>query len=167
LDSTTPLTKPLPRFAPLALQALGTAVERLPANRHCLSAVDLVLACLGQSAGAARVLDVLAPGHLLRVETQLQALQSSLGGGALSYGDLDLPDGRTVSVDLSLREVLDQLALDPDRPADTRTLLVAESARGQSVVVGALIDLGNGPFVQLWPHVHGTDGMFFALLRRR
>ena len=27
--------------------------------------------------------------------------------------------------------------------------------------------LGDGPFVQLWPHVHGTDGMFFALLRRR
>jgi 16S rRNA (cytosine967-C5)-methyltransferase len=27
--------------------------------------------------------------------------------------------------------------------------------------------LGEGPFVQLWPHVHGTDGMFFALLRRR
>ena len=27
--------------------------------------------------------------------------------------------------------------------------------------------LGEGPFVQLWPHVHGTDAMFFALLRRR
>lgn len=27
--------------------------------------------------------------------------------------------------------------------------------------------LGEGPFVQLWPHVHGTDGMFFALLRKR
>ncbi len=26
---------------------------------------------------------------------------------------------------------------------------------------------GDGPFVQLWPHVHGTDAMFFALLRRR
>ncbi|MEO7070244.1 MAG: transcription antitermination factor NusB [Nostocoides sp.] len=26
--------------------------------------------------------------------------------------------------------------------------------------------LGGGPFVQLWPHVHGTDGMFFALLRK-
>jgi len=26
--------------------------------------------------------------------------------------------------------------------------------------------LGDGPHVQLWPHVHGTDGMFFALLRR-
>ena len=30
-----------------------------------------------------------------------------------------------------------------------------------------LPDLGEGPAVQLWPHVHGTDGMFFALLRRR
>ena len=27
--------------------------------------------------------------------------------------------------------------------------------------------LGDGPFVQLWPHVHGTDAMFFALLRKR
>lgn len=26
-------------------------------------------------------------------------------------------------------------------------------------------DLGNGPTVQLWPHRHGTDGMFLALLR--
>ncbi len=30
----------------------------------------------------------------------------------------------------------------------------------------ALHELGEGPFVQLWPHVHGTDAMFFALLRR-
>lgn len=28
-------------------------------------------------------------------------------------------------------------------------------------------DLGEPPYVQLWPHVHGTDAMFFALLRRR
>ena len=27
-------------------------------------------------------------------------------------------------------------------------------------------DLGAGPFVQLWPHLHGTDAMFLALLRR-
>jgi 16S rRNA (cytosine967-C5)-methyltransferase len=26
--------------------------------------------------------------------------------------------------------------------------------------------LGSGPTVQLWPHVHGTDGMFLALLRK-
>lgn len=28
-------------------------------------------------------------------------------------------------------------------------------------------ELGEGPSVQLWPHVHGTDAMFLALLRRR
>ncbi|KWX10967.1 hypothetical protein TR74_00490, partial [Carbonactinospora thermoautotrophica] len=27
-------------------------------------------------------------------------------------------------------------------------------------------DLGPGPVVQLWPHRHGTDAMFLALLRR-
>jgi 16S rRNA (cytosine967-C5)-methyltransferase len=26
--------------------------------------------------------------------------------------------------------------------------------------------LGNGPTVQLWPHRHGTDAMFLAVLRR-
>ncbi len=26
--------------------------------------------------------------------------------------------------------------------------------------------LGDGPYAQLWPHRHGTDGMFLALLRR-
>lgn len=30
-----------------------------------------------------------------------------------------------------------------------------------------LHDLGEGPAVQLWPHVHGTDAMFFTLLRKR
>ena len=26
--------------------------------------------------------------------------------------------------------------------------------------------LGDGPHVQLWPHIHGTDAMFFAVLRK-
>lgn len=30
-----------------------------------------------------------------------------------------------------------------------------------------LADLGEGPYVQLWPHIHGTDAMFLALLRKR
>ncbi|WP_392541923.1 RsmB/NOP family class I SAM-dependent RNA methyltransferase [Oryzobacter telluris] len=28
-------------------------------------------------------------------------------------------------------------------------------------------DLGDGPYVQLWPHVHGTDAMFLAVLRKK
>lgn len=31
----------------------------------------------------------------------------------------------------------------------------------------AMPDLGDGPDVQLWPHRHGTDAMYLALLRRR
>lgn len=29
-----------------------------------------------------------------------------------------------------------------------------------------IADLGDGPDVQLWPHLHGTDAMYFALLRK-
>jgi 16S rRNA (cytosine967-C5)-methyltransferase len=28
-------------------------------------------------------------------------------------------------------------------------------------------DLGEGPDVQLWPHLHGTDAMYLALLRKK
>jgi 16S rRNA (cytosine967-C5)-methyltransferase len=33
-------------------------------------------------------------------------------------------------------------------------------------VSGRPLDLGPGPDVQLWPHVHGCDAMFLSLLRR-
>lgn len=29
------------------------------------------------------------------------------------------------------------------------------------------LELGEGPAVQLWPHVHGTDAMYIHLLRKR
>ena len=29
------------------------------------------------------------------------------------------------------------------------------------------IELGEGPAVQLWPHVHGTDAMYISLLRKQ
>jgi 16S rRNA (cytosine967-C5)-methyltransferase len=28
-------------------------------------------------------------------------------------------------------------------------------------------DLGDGPWVQLWPHRHGTDAMFISLIRKK
>lgn len=43
---------------------------------------------------------------------------------------------------------------------DARPLFVDPGGR-------RLPDTGAGPYVQLWPHVHGTDAMFFALLRKR
>jgi 16S rRNA (cytosine967-C5)-methyltransferase len=35
-----------------------------------------------------------------------------------------------------------------------------------TVAVRPLPDLGPGPDVQLWPHLHGTDAMFLSLLRK-
>ncbi len=42
--------------------------------------------------------------------------------------------------------------------------VVVEDARA---LLPEIADVGAGPFVQLWPHRHGTDAMFCALLRRR
>ena len=51
------------------------------------------------------------------------------------------------------------------RRADVELLDAREFVRGAdgAPVVGA----GPGPTVQLWPHLHGTDGMFLALLRKK
>ena len=53
------------------------------------------------------------------------------------------------------------------------TLVVDEAVRAghvQRLDVRPLLPevdhLGDGPDLRLWPHVHGTDGMFLALLRR-
>jgi 16S rRNA (cytosine967-C5)-methyltransferase len=59
--------------------------------------------------------------------------------------------------------------------AETQAV-VAEAGRGWGDAVDQLDarpffpgvpDLGDGPHVQLWPHRHGTDALFCALLRRR
>jgi 16S rRNA (cytosine967-C5)-methyltransferase len=46
---------------------------------------------------------------------------------------------------------------------DARDDLVIEDARP---LLPGVEDLGDGPFVRLWPHRHGTDGMFLAVLRK-
>jgi len=59
-------------------------------------------------------------------------------------------------------------------PVETR-VTVSETIRrmrstvelldARAVLPADLPDLGDGPTVQLWPHRHGTDAMFLALLR--
>jgi 16S rRNA (cytosine967-C5)-methyltransferase len=57
-------------------------------------------------------------------------------------------------------------------PAETTAVLAGVIDGSEVAVLDAragfagLPDLGPGPFVQLWPHRHGTDAMFCALLRR-
>jgi 16S rRNA (cytosine967-C5)-methyltransferase len=56
------------------------------------------------------------------------------------------------------RDVVSHVLSDPGRPA------VLEDVR--PLLPSGMPDLGPGPTVQLWPHRHGTDAMFLALLRR-
>lgn len=56
-------------------------------------------------------------------------------------------------------------------PHPDETAGVVERATGATVLDSAGLlpevpDAAAGPFVQLWPHRHGTDAMFLALLRR-
>ncbi|MFD2080992.1 RsmB/NOP family class I SAM-dependent RNA methyltransferase [Actinopolymorpha cephalotaxi] len=57
--------------------------------------------------------------------------------------------------------------------AETRDVVAAVLAGRSDVerldarpLLPGVPDLGDGPEVQLWPHRHGTDAMFLALLRR-
>ena len=61
-------------------------------------------------------------------------------------------------------------------PHPAETVEVVEAVLGARDDVGVLDaasalpgvpDAARGPFLQLWPHRHGTDAMFCALLRRR
>ncbi|MEN3359479.1 MAG: rRNA (cytosine967-C5)-methyltransferase [Mycobacteriales bacterium] len=88
----------------------------------------------------------------------LTALQRALLTSAV---DATRPGGVTVYVTCS------------PHLAETRAV-VAEACRRLPVeqldarpLFGDLPDLGPGPHVQLWPHRHGTDAMFCAVLRRR
>jgi 16S rRNA (cytosine967-C5)-methyltransferase len=91
-------------------------------------------------------IDLLGP---LQRELLAAAVASVRPGGVVVYATCSPHLAETVAV------VEDALA---DRPE--LTLLDARSA------LPGVPDLGDGPYVQLWPHKHGTDAMFIALLSR-
>jgi 16S rRNA (cytosine967-C5)-methyltransferase len=88
------------------------------------------------------------------VRGQIRLLHAAIAltepGGVIGYATCSPLVGETT-------EVVDAvLAASPDvQQLDTRQFLPVEVA-----------DVGPGPAVHLWPHLHGTDAMYFALLRR-
>ncbi|OBK12214.1 RsmB/NOP family class I SAM-dependent RNA methyltransferase [Mycobacterium asiaticum] len=70
-------------------------------------------------------------------------------GGVVLYATCSPHLAETVGV------VADALRRHPVEALDTRPLFAPVE------------DLGPGPYVQLWPHRHGTDAMFAAALRRQ
>ena len=82
------------------------------------------------------------------------ALDATMPGGVVGYATCSPHLAETSFV------VADVLKRRQDvEVVDARDLFRDRSGR-------MVADLGDGPAVQLWPHRHGTDAMFLALLRR-
>ena len=79
----------------------------------------------------------------LQGELLAAALRLVRPGGVVAYVDLLAAPGRDPATSSPGTTSIDARPLFPGVP-----------------------DLGDGPTVQLWPHRHGTDAMFCALLRR-
>ncbi|MBR7742143.1 rRNA small subunit methyltransferase B [Phycicoccus sp. BSK3Z-2] len=97
----------------------------------------------------------LAPLGPLQRALLASALDAVAPGGVVAYATCSPHVAETrfvVSDVLKRRDDVEQV--------DVRPLL--RDAAGDP-----LPDLGDGPAVQLWPHVHGTDAMYLALLRKR
>jgi 16S rRNA (cytosine967-C5)-methyltransferase len=100
------------------------------------------------------------PGDLATLgPLQRQLLRSALdavrSGGVVGYVTCSPHPAET-------RLVVDDVLRRRD---DVERLDAREAMRAPSD--GRVEELGEGPDVQLWPHVHGTDAMYLALLRRR
>ena len=101
--------------------------------------------------------DLTTLGPLQR-ELLASALDATRPGGVVAYATCS---PHLAETQLVVRDVLKRR--DDVELVDVRPLLRDRS--------GAVLDgTGTGaaePWAQLWPHRHGTDGMFLALLRRR
>jgi len=87
--------------------------------------------------------------HGLQVQLLSQALDATAPGGVVVYATCS-PHVRET------RDVVDAVAAG-------RVDVQLEDARP---LLPGVPDLGPGPHVQLWPHRHGTDAMYLALMRR-
>lgn len=94
-------------------------------------------------------------GELRSAQTALlrSAIRSVRPGGLVAYVTCSPHRSETISV---VDEVVDEVSYEgaPVEWVDARPFLPG------------VPDLGYGPYVQLWPHVHETDAMFLAVLRK-
>lgn len=124
-------------LADVPCSGLG-ALRRRPESRWRRTAADV-----GQLGGIQR--------DLLR-----SALDAAVPGGVVAYVTCSPHLAETLLIVQDVVRRRDDVEQLDARPAVRAGLLPAAQD----------IELGAGPGVQLWPHVHGTDAMFIALLRR-
>ncbi|KRF22593.1 RsmB/NOP family class I SAM-dependent RNA methyltransferase [Phycicoccus sp. Soil802] len=91
----------------------------------------------------------------LQRELLASAIDATADGGVIAYATCSphLAETSFVVGDVTKRRT------------DVELLDAREFVRGADG--GQVVVPGTGPTVQLWPHVHGTDGMFLALLRKK
>jgi 16S rRNA (cytosine967-C5)-methyltransferase len=96
----------------------------------------------------------LAELGMLQRALLVSAIQATKAGGIIGYATCSphLAETRFIVSDVVKRRHDVEIV-------DARDLFM--DAGGRRVE-----HLGQGPFVQLWPHVHGTDAMFLSVLRR-
>jgi 16S rRNA (cytosine967-C5)-methyltransferase len=73
------------------------------------------------------------------------------------------PGGILAYVTCSPHQVETRVAVAETLRRSTQPL---EQLDARAALPDALRELGDGPAIQLWPHRHGTDAMYLALLRR-
>ncbi len=98
--------------------------------------------------------DVVALASLQR-ELLASGIDATRPGGVIAYATCSPHLNETRFVVLDVVKKRDDVEV-----VDARSLFARPDG-------SPVPDLGDGPFVQLWPHRHGTDAMFFALLRKR
>ncbi|MHB2024560.1 MAG: RsmB/NOP family class I SAM-dependent RNA methyltransferase, partial [Mycobacteriales bacterium] len=86
----------------------------------------------------------------LQRELLLAAMRATRPGGLVCYATCSPHLAETRAVVFAVRKIFDAVT-----PVDVRKYLPG------------LPDLGEGPDVQLWPHRHGTDAMYLAMLTVR
>ncbi len=95
------------------------------------------------------------------------ALDATRSGGVTAYVTCSPHLGETKFVVSDVVKKRADVEILDARPAfETASRSGITGSNGGTRITG-ITDLGDGPFVQLWPHRHGTDAMFCALLRRR
>lgn len=95
---------------------------------------------------------------------QLTALQSRLFASAL---DALAPGGVLAYVTCSPHTAETRGVVEAGLRGRDDDLVLLDATAGVERIAGRSVDLASAPFVQLWPHRHGTDAMFVALIEKR
>ncbi|WP_188837348.1 RsmB/NOP family class I SAM-dependent RNA methyltransferase [Flexivirga endophytica] len=90
----------------------------------------------------------------IQAELLRSALDATVDGGVVAYVTCSPHVAETTAVVHEVVHGRQDVVVEDARP-------LFRDAAGEQ-----LQQLGDHPTVQLWPHVHGTDAMFFALLRK-